>query len=129
MPIKSYRDLIVWQKSLKLLFDIYRLTVAFPRDERFGAVSQLRRAAMSILANIAEGHGRATRGEYLNQLSVAQGSINEVETLLIVSRELGFAAAEQIAPIEERVSEVSRMLGALRRALSPRKRPSPAPSP
>src|SRR5688572_10299661 len=70
MPIKSYKDLVVWQKSMSFTFDIYRLTAAFPKDERFGLTAQLRRAEVSIANNIAEGHGRATRGEFLNQLSI-----------------------------------------------------------
>jgi four helix bundle protein len=99
MPVKSYRDLIVWRKSLTLVCNVYRMTSQFPRDERFGLTAQLRRAAVSIPSNIAEGHGRASRGEYLNALSVAHGSANEVETLILISQRLGFghqAAAEQL---------------------------------
>jgi four helix bundle protein len=118
MPIKSYRDLIVWKKSVTLVCDIYRMTSQFPRDERFGLTAQLRRAAVSIPGNIAEGHGRATRGEYLNALSVARGSANEVETLILISQRLDFgqeAAAEQlIAEIDEIIRMLSRLHSRLR---------------
>lgn len=118
MPVKSYRDLIVWKKSVTLVCDIYRMTSQFPRDERFGLTAQLRRAAVSIPSNIAEGHGRATRGEYLNALSVARGSANEVETLILISQRLDFgqqASAEQlIAEIDEIIRMLSRLHSRLR---------------
>jgi four helix bundle protein len=88
MPYHSYRDLRVWQEAVELTVDVYQLTRRFPSDERFGATAQFRRAAMSITNNIAEGHGRATRGEFLNSLSDARGSANEVENCLIVSGRL-----------------------------------------
>jgi four helix bundle protein len=118
MPIRSYRDLIVWKKSVTLVCDIYRMTSQFPRDERFGLTAQLRRAAVSIPSNIAEGHGRATRGEYLNALSVARGSANEVETLILISQRLDFgqqASAEQLtAEIDEIIRMLSRLHSRLR---------------
>lgn len=118
MALKSYRELIVWKKSLTLVCDVYRMTAEFPKDERFGLTLQLRRAAVSIPSNIAEGHGRASRGEFLNQLSVARGSANEVETLILVSQRLGFgnqAAAEQLlAEIDEILRMLARMRSRLR---------------
>ncbi len=79
MPFQSFRELIVWRKSIDLTIDVYRLTRNFPPDERFGITAQVRRAVMSVSNNIAEGHGRATRGEFRNSLSIARGSANEVE--------------------------------------------------
>jgi four helix bundle protein len=94
------------------------MTAEFPKDERFGLTLQLRRAAVSIPSNIAEGHGRASRGEFLNQLSVARGSANEVETLILVSRRLDFgnqAAGEQLlAEIDEILRMLARMRSRLR---------------
>ena len=86
MPI-SYRDLDVWKVSILLIAEAYRVTAKLPPDERFGLTAQIRRSAVSIACNIAEGYGRATRGEYLNQLSVARGSLNELETLAVWSAE------------------------------------------
>jgi four helix bundle protein len=118
MPVKSYKDLIVWKKSVTLVCDIYRMTSQFPRDERFGLTAQLRRAAVSIPSNIAEGHGRATRGEYLNALSVARGSAHEVETLILISQRLDFgqqaSAGELIAEIDEIIRMLSRLHSRLR---------------
>ena len=117
MPINSYRDLIVWKKSMTLIFDTYRVTSAFPKDERFGLTAQLRRAAVSIATNISEGHGRATRGEFLNQLSIARGSANEAETLLLVSQQLGFGDQSAIDKLLSELSEILRMLARMRSRL------------
>ena len=117
MPIKSYRDLIVWKKSVSLVCDVYRMTAQVPRDERFGMTAQLRRAAVSIPSNIAEGHGRATRGEYLNALSIAHGSANEVETLILISQCLGFLNQEGSGQLSAQIDEIHRMLARLRSRL------------
>ena len=114
VPFGSYRDLIVWQKSVDLAVDVYRLTRDFPPDERFGITAQVRRAVMSISNNIAEGHGRATRGEFLNALSVARGSANEVENCLLVSKRLEFVSEVAIQPLLALIDEVLRMLAKLR---------------
>lgn len=113
----SYRDLIVWQKAVALVTAVYDLTATLPADERFGLVAQLRRAAVSVPANIAEGYGRATRGEYLNQLAVASGSLNEVETLCIVSERLEMRSPSTIEAVRIQVSEVQRMLARLTQRL------------
>ena len=118
MRIQSYRDLIVWQKSVMLATTVYRVTARLPRAEKYGIVSQLRRAAVSIPANIAEGHGRATRGEFLNQLSVARGSLNEVETLLTICERLELARARDLVALRGLVTEVGRMLVRMREKLS-----------
>ena len=114
VPFGSYRDLTVWQKSVDLAADVYRLTRDFPPDERFGITAQVRRAVMSISNNIAEGHGRATRGEFLNALSVARGSANEVENCLFVSKRLELVSEAAIQPLLAQIDEVLRMLAKLR---------------
>jgi four helix bundle protein len=117
MSIKSYRDLIVWKKSLTLACDVYRVTATFPRTELFGLTTQLRRSAVSVPSNIAEGHGRATRGEFLNALSIARGSANEVETLLLVSQRLRFGNQEAVQQLLAEIDEVLRMLARMRSRL------------
>ena len=82
MPIRSYRDLIVWREAMGLMTESYRLARLLPVFEKFGMASQIRRAALSIPANIAEGHGRRGRAEFLHHLSIAEGSLRELQTLL-----------------------------------------------
>lgn len=86
----SFRDLSVWQRSIQLTFEIYKLTDEFPRSERYRLADQIRRASVSVASNIAEGYGRATRGEYVQFLGHARGSVSEVETQLVIARGLGF---------------------------------------
>ena len=121
MLLESHRDLFVWQKSFKLACDMYRATASFPADERFGLTSQLRRASVSIPSNIAEGHGRATRGEFLNQLSVARGSTNEIQTQLLISRELKFGHPDEAEGILTDIEEIQRMIGRMQSRLRERK--------
>ena len=110
----SYRDLDVWKISLLLVTEVYKVTRTLPPDERFGLTAQMRRAAVSIPCNIAEGYGRSTRGEYLNQLSVARGSLNEVETLCLVCGTLGMLDESALTPVNELTERMRRMLGRLR---------------
>jgi four helix bundle protein len=95
MALTNYRDLEVWQAAIDLVETIYKLTKEFPRDERFGFTSQIQRAAVSIPSNIAEGYGRSHRGDYLRHLSVAKGSLAELETQLVVAVRLSFISREQ----------------------------------
>ena len=118
----TFRDLDVWKCSVQLVAEVYRATSKLPSAERFGLTAQMRRAAVSIPCNIAEGYGRSTRGEYLNQLSVARGSLNEVETLCIVSTTLGMLDDAAVAPVSELLDRIRRMLGRLRMRLA-EKRP------
>jgi four helix bundle protein len=106
----SYRDLIVWQRAVELSFAIYKLTARFPADERFGLTNQLRRAAVSVASNIAEGYGRATKGEYIQFLGHARGSIFEVQTQLVIAQGLGFATIDCFRLAENHSDEVGRML-------------------
>jgi len=115
--IRSYRDLTVWQRSVDLVVSVYDLTSQFPLDERFGLTSQVRRASVSIAANIAEGSGRDTRPDLLRFLSMARGSAKEVETLLIVGERLQFTTARKTAIARNNLDEVGKMLTVLRASL------------
>lgn len=102
---------------MSLVGESYRLTRQFPRDELYGLTSQIRRAAISIPANIAEGHGRLHRGDYLRSLSVAIGSVKELETELLLAQQLGYVTAQDTRRATDSADEVGRMLGAVARAL------------
>ena len=117
MKVNSYRDLIVWQRSMDLVEVCYQLAGQFPKDEIFGLTSQLRRAAVSIPANIAEGHGRDGLGEYVHFLGIAQGSLRETETHLLIAGRLKLIDAEKLNQVLSLSDEVSRMLGSLIRSL------------
>ena len=111
--VQSYRDLIVWQRAMDVAAATYQLTRDYPRDEVFGLTSQSRRAASSIAANIAEGYGRASRQAYVNFLRIAQGSLKELETHLLLAERVGIARAGSIQPLLEQSDEIGRMLKAL----------------
>jgi four helix bundle protein len=113
----GYRDLMVWQKGMLLAKEVYRLTRAFPSDERFGLVSQMRRAAVSIPSNIAEGQARRTTSEFIQFISQAEGSVAELDTQLILSVDLGYCVVDQAAFAAEMISELKKMLNGLRRTL------------
>ncbi len=117
MTVQSHRDLFVWQKAVSLVSICYQLTQSFPRSERFGLTSQLQRSAVSIAANIAEGKGRGSTGAYLNHLSIASGSLAELDTHSVVARALGYITDEQLNDITGRLEEVGRMLTGLRKSL------------
>ena len=114
----GYRDLLVWQRAIDLACVAYKVTQAYPNSERFGLISQTRRAAVSVSCNIAEGQGRARRGEFLNQLSVARGSLQELESLFIVAQRLQYITAEVLQTLLAETDQISRMLLQLRRSLS-----------
>ena len=124
--IRSYRDLKVWQTGMRLVVVSYRLTSLFPKTEMFGLCSQIRRAAVSVPANIAEGHGRLYRGDYVRSLSVAVGSLQELETEVMLARRLGYVTAADMVHVMRLADAVGRMLGALIRGL---RRGTQAPSP
>ncbi len=115
--IQSYRDLQVWQEGMNLAEACYRLTKGFPREEIYGMTSQIRRAAASIPANVAEGYGRKSRAEYIRFLYIAQGSLKELETHLLLSQRVELVAAQAINPILRQCESVGRLLTALIRAL------------
>lgn len=115
--LKSYRDLLVWQKAIDLVVVAYRATAPFPKSETYGLISQTRRAATSIPANIAEGYGRGTRKEYIQFLLVAQGSLKELETHFIVAEKLAYLTDAQAKRLLSQADELGRMLGSLIRKL------------
>ncbi len=124
--IVSYRDLKVWRRSVALVVESYRLTRRLPKDEMYGLTSQIRRAATSIPSNIAEGHGRLHRGDYLRSLSVAMGSLKELETELAIARQIGYLTAKDTRQADRCADEVGRMLAAIVRTLR-RKTLTPTP--
>ncbi|MBV8544208.1 MAG: four helix bundle protein [Acidobacteria bacterium] len=109
----TYRDLVAWQRAMVLVTQVYRATEAFPRREIYGLTNQLRRAAVSVPSNIAEGKGRRSKKEYLQFLFKARGSLFEVETQLEISNNLGYIAADQFVAIKEQSGSVARVLGGL----------------
>ena len=121
-PVNSFRDLIVWQRAIELVAECYKLSMEFPDAERFGLTNQLRRSAVSVPSNIAEGHGRGSTKAFLNFLWIANGSLSELETQIILSTKLGFISKESAIRCLQLVEEVGRMMTGLRRALekSPR---------
>ena len=114
---ESFRDLKVWQRAVELTLEVYKLTAAFPDSERFGLSNQLRRAAVSVASNIAEGYGRSTKGEYVLFLGHARGSASEVETQLVIAGALGYGSRQVLRTSEELCSEVGRMLHAMMKSL------------
>jgi four helix bundle protein len=115
--LRNYKDLKVWQKSYRVCLDIYKITKGFPEEERYSLISQIRRAAISVPSNIAEGYGRKTTPEYLRSLYVAYGSNCELETHVLLSGDSGYIKAEELKKIQEDIAEVERMLKALIRSL------------
>ena len=111
--IKSYRDLIVWQKSMELVTDVYRQTKTFPRDEQYGLVPQLRRSAVSIPSNIAEGYGRGSTNDYVRFLQISRGSLYEMQTQLEIALNLEHIPKTSFQDLDEKSREVERMLNSL----------------
>ncbi len=118
MALQTYRDLDVWQAGIELVEKVYFLAKSLPDDERFGMTSQLRRAVISIPLNIAEGYGRSHRGDYLRFLSFSQGSLKEVETLLIIIGRLKYAERVALQPAWELCQRIGKMLSRLMQSLS-----------
>jgi len=116
-PVRSYQDLAAWQNARELNYEIYQVTKEFPQDERFGLISQIRRAAVSIPSNIAEGYGRGSRADYIRFLRIARGSLFEVETQLILSSDLGFVNDDLRNELNEKIAAVARPLSGLIRSL------------
>ena len=115
--IKSHRDLVVWQKSMDLTVCIYQLTKSFPKEETYGLTSQIRRAAASIPANIAEGQGRRLGGEFQQFLAHARGSLLELDKHLELALRLEYMDSERYAVLNQRIIEVGKMLNGLLRSL------------
>ena len=110
MEVKSYKDLIVWKKSKELAIDIYSVSQSFPKEEIFGITNQLRRAAVSISNNIAEGSGRQYKKDTLQFLFISNGSLNEVENIIQIAHELGFINEIKTMEILDKAEEIRRLL-------------------
>ncbi len=118
MTIRSYKDLRVWQISMDLVESVYGLAQTFPAGERYGLVGQIQRAAVSIPSNIAEGHARQHRKEYMQHLSIAQASLAELETQLEIARRLKYVSTEETSRIQEPLDTLGKQLRALQKALA-----------
>ena len=115
---RHYKELLIWKKGMQLTTGVYLLTARFPAGERFGLVSQMRRAAVSVPSHIAEGQARYGTGEFLHFLSRASGSLGELETQLILSVDLGFCTGLDVDPLVQNIGELQKMIAAIRRKLS-----------
>ena len=116
--IKSYKDLLIWQKGMDIVKDIYLLCESFPTNEVFGLQSQLKRSAISIPSNIAEGYGRQLRKSYLHFLRISRGSLFELETQIILAKDLNFISEESYNKIIKQITEESKMLNSYIKSLS-----------
>jgi four helix bundle protein len=110
---QSYRDLLVWQKAMQLCKHVYDLTPSLPSDERFGLTSQIKRSAVSIPSNIAEGRSRRTTGDYLRHLDYSYGSMAELETQLLIAQQNQWLTSDVLQPIFALCTEISKMLNGL----------------
>ena len=119
--IRSHRDLVAWQKAMQLAGEVMQFTKSLPADERFGLVSQLRRACVSVPCNIAEGYGRGSTADYIRFLRAARGSLYEIDTQALLCVQFSYVSEAAYTPILERVNECGRILAALIRSLEERK--------
>jgi len=115
--VKSYRDLKVWERAMELVIESYKLTKLLPRTEIYGLCTQIQRSAISIPANIAEGHGREHLGDYLHHLSIASGSLAELETHFMIAKRLALINPKDLETVLRLADEVGRMLAGLTRKL------------
>jgi len=115
--INSHRDLHVWQRAIQLSIATYKLTASFPKEEIYGLTSQLRRASVSVPSNIAEGYGRGSRRDYKQFLCIARGSNLEVQTQLLIAKELHFADTPQIERVESLTVEIDKMFNTILKKL------------
>ena len=115
--LRNYKDLHVWQKSYNLSLMIYKITGGFPKEEQYGLISQMRRSAVSIPSNIAEGYGRKTTTEYIRFLYIAYGSLCELETQMLISNDLNFIQTSELKEANDLIRENERMLKSLIRSL------------
>lgn len=113
----GFRNLVAWQKAMALVASVYQTTGSWPREEQFGLTAQVRRAAVSIPSNIAEGHGRTGSREFLHHLSVAYGSLGEVETQLLIAEQLSYMDSQTLTNLMDDIGDVRRLLRGLLRSL------------
>ncbi|MGD9787493.1 MAG: four helix bundle protein [Sulfuricellaceae bacterium] len=117
MAIRDFRDLLIWQRAMDVARIVYRITESFPSSELYGLTSQLRRAAVSVPSNIAEGHGRESEREFGRFLRISRGSLAELQTQLILAEGLGYAGADSFLEINELIEELGRMMRGMQKAL------------
>lgn len=115
--LRNYKELKVWQKAYQLCITIYKITKHFPKEERYGLISQIRRAAVSVPSNIAEGYGRKTTPEYVQALYVAYASHCELETQIMISKDLSYIKSDDFLKLQQDIGDVERMLKALIKSL------------
>src|SRR5215207_7812505 len=118
MSLKDFKDLIAWQKAMDLVERVYKATVKYPKEECYGLTSQTRRAAVSIPSNIAEGQGRQTTKDFVHFLSIAYGSLREVETQLVIASRLNYITTDMLQGLLDRAGEVGRLVNGLSQSLS-----------
>ena len=118
MSIQGYQDLIAWRKGMDFVEAVYRVTAAFPDDERFGLTSQLRRAAVAVPSNIAEGQGRQSKGDFVRFLRIAQGSLRETETQLLIAGRLEYVNQQTSTELLRVADDIGRLLNRLIQSLS-----------
>ena len=121
MPVRSYRDLVAWQKAMELMVSVYTCTQTFPKVETYGLISQMRRAAVSVPSNIAEGHARISTGEFRQFLSHALGSLVEIETQILIGERLSYIDAEKSNELLARTTELGKTPNGLLRSLPTRR--------
>ena len=129
MQVKSYQDLIAWEKAISLVTEVYTITAQFPGHEIYGLTSQLRRASVSIPSNIAEGHGRATPGEFIQFLCQARGSLCEVQTQIVIAHRLAYITQEQEQLLIAKTNELGRVLNGLITSIQRKKLKPPTLNP
>jgi four helix bundle protein len=115
--LKNYKELKVWQRSYGLCLEVYGVTAKFPKDERYGLTSQIRRSAVSVPSNIAEGYGRKTTADYIRMLYISYGSVCELETQILLAGDLNFIDKGELSKIKNTITEIERMLKALIKSL------------
>ena len=115
--LKNYKELNVWQKSYEFCLKVYGITAKFPNEERYGLSSRIRRSAVSISSNIAEGYGRKTTLDYIRMLYISYGSVCELETQTMISGDLGYVGKERLQELREEIGDVERMLKAMIKSL------------
>ncbi len=111
--VESFKDLIVWQKGIELVNEIYKVTKHFPKEELYGLISQIRRAAISVPTNVAEGWGRGTTKNYIQFLEISRGSLYELNTLIIISTNQEYLSSKKCSEIESTINDIGRILNAI----------------
>jgi four helix bundle protein len=120
VKLRDYTELVAWQKAMDFVEAVYQVSKTFPKDELFGLTSQVRRAAVSIPSNVAEGQSRRSSREFLQFLSIARGSLSEVETQLIISKRLNYLSREQLTDLKHKSAELGRVINGLTNAIQKR---------